>query len=815
MTDLWPLITNRMSDALGLPTADRRFFAVPEGAQRDRRPTDVLLLVSTVITVLVFATRDDDPVGPLETALVDLVVGLPSFLDPVWQIAHDVLRVWAVVLVVVSLWRRRWSLVRDLAATVAFGLGASMVVARIVGGSWPDLSDGLFASDRRLAYPALGLVLCVAVASTASSHLTRPYRYATRWVIGIGAIGAVALGVSTPSGSIGAVALGLATSAVVHLLAGSPAGLPSLGQVRRALAGIGVDAEPRSMSRRVGVVTVRATARDGRELDVKVYGRDAWDGQLLMSLWRFVWYREGGPTLAVTRLQQVEHEAFLTLLAERRGAAVHPVVAAGQDEGGDALLVVERHGIPLRELLGDRPPTARSSDRAAVVTAIWDAVHRLHASGVTHGALDLDRVFVELAADDVPVVRFADLMAGEVEGSVAAVRFDHARVIALTAIVAGTDAAVAAARDALGEEFLADASSYLQPAAMSNDLRRDLDSADLELDDLRTAALGATGGQERELQRLRRLTLGRAFMAVLLFVAGNTLVSNLLSVGLDTLWEAFQEASWPIAVAAFFISLLSRPVNAYGLTALAPAPVPLGRLTMLMFAMNFVNLAMPSTAGRVAVNIRFFQRSGVDPTTAVAVGALDGFTGFICQSLLAGSVIVFGLGTLDLALDDAFSFDDWGSIVVILLIVLVVGLVTVAVIPASRAWILTNLRTAWGFVIELIRTPRRLFKALAANLTSELIYSVVLLTVLTAYGQSVRFADVVLVGIGVSLFAGLMPVPGGIGVTEAGLTAGFMAAGVPQATAFAAALTVRLITFYIPPFIGFFALRWLQKRRFL
>ena len=86
---------------------------------------------------------------------------------------------------------------------------------------------------------------------------------------------------------------------------------------------------------------------------------------------------------------------------------------------------------------------------------------------------------------------------------------------------------------------------------------------------------------------------------------------------------------------------------------------------------------------------------------------------------------------------------------------------------------------------------------------------------LAAFDQSVLFPDIVFVGIGVSLFAGLMPVPGGIGVTEAGLTAGFIATGVPAGNGIRRALTVRMITFYIPPIFGWFALRWLQRRRYL
>jgi uncharacterized protein (TIRG00374 family) len=88
-------------------------------------------------------------------------------------------------------------------------------------------------------------------------------------------------------------------------------------------------------------------------------------------------------------------------------------------------------------------------------------------------------------------------------------------------------------------------------------------------------------------------------------------------------------------------------------------------------------------------------------------------------------------------------------------------------------------------------------------------------TVLRAYGQDVSLADVVLINEAVALFAGLMPVPGGIGVTEAALTAGFVAAGVDDATAFAAALSYRLVTFYLPPIWGFVAFRWLQRRRYL
>ena len=44
-----------------------------------------------------------------------------------------------------------------------------------------------------------------------------------------------------------------------------------------------------------------AEAPDGRSLLVKIYGRDAWDGQLLASAWSSLWYRGDTPHLSLGR----------------------------------------------------------------------------------------------------------------------------------------------------------------------------------------------------------------------------------------------------------------------------------------------------------------------------------------------------------------------------------------------------------------------------------------------------------------------------------------------------------------------------------
>jgi glycosyltransferase 2 family protein len=786
----------------GSASGPARLFARPPGAPRFRRPTDVLLLAVTTVTVLVTAVRADQAPSGLEAAVVDVMANLPGLLRPVWQIAVDLLLVYALLLVVAAAFRRQASLLRDVAVSLVAAVAAAVVVGRLALGDWPDLVSG-FVHDDPADFPALGLVAGVTVFSVVSPHVARPFRYAGRGIVTLAALGTAALGIAAPWQTVGALALGWAVAAAVHLAFGSPGGLPSLDDVRLGLAGIGVDGEPIDVHAERGVVRVDAKGPDGTGFDVKVHGRDAWDGQLLVTLWRFLWYRDSGSTLTLSRLQQVEHEAFVTLLAERRGARVAPVVAAGVGSRGDALLVSERVGLGL----------AAAGDEVddGVLEQAWHALDLLHGAGITHGAIEPERVRV--SADGA--VTFSDLASAEVTPPPAETLIDRAQLLVSIAVVVGIERSVRAALAVLGEEGFTPVTSYLQPAAISPALRRQAAAADLDVDALRAAAVAAVGGEEPELQQLRRLSAGRVAMGVLLFIAASALVSSLTDIGLDTILDAVAAASVPILLLAFVIGQTPRVVNAFSLAAAAPTPVPFGRLVTLQFAITFVNLAMPSTAARVAVNVRFFQRNGVGSTAAVTIGALDGFTGFVAQITLLLSVLLLGLGTLELRLDETLTLDGGGGLLVWLLVLLVAVVATVLIVGRLRRALVALVAKVWGTVRPLLRQPARLLTMLAANLAAELLFALCMYTVLRAFGQDVAFADVVVVNVCVALFAGLMPVPGGIGVSEAALTAGFVALGVDEATAFAAAITYRVVTFYLPPVLGVFAFRWLQRQRFL
>ena len=117
--------------------------------------------------------------------------------------------------------------------------------------------------------------------------------------------------------------------------------------------------------------------------------------------------------------------------------------------------------------------------------------------------------------------------------------------------------------------------------------------------------------------------------------------------------------------------------------------------------------------------------------------------------------------------------------------------------------------------VGVLRKPAKVAAMFGGNLGGQLLQACVLGLCLHAFGESAHFSQLILINTAVSLFAGLMPVPGGMGVAEAGFTVGLQAIGVPSAIAISTAITYRLVTFYLPPIWGAAAMRWLRRQDYV
>ena len=711
------------------------------------------------------------------------------------------------MLIVAAVVRGRGALARDLILAPVVSLVLVAVVAAIVMDDGTGIGEVLFDVNGPPYFPPGLLVLATAVMSTASPHLSRPFRNLGRWLIPFQLVGAIMLGAALPSGSSAAIALGLLAAATVHLAVGSPGGRPTASRIRIALADLGVrvdDLAPASMQPE-GVVLFEGTDGEGPLL-VKVYGRDAWDAQLLANVWRLVWYRGAERTVRLSRVELVEHEAFVTLLAERAGARVSHLVTAGSAGRGDALVVVRPLGPTIASQFD--ATEAPSGIDEAMLAGLWREVHRLHDAGITHGRIDLDRVLV--TADGS--LALGDLSSATVTGAREDAAKDRAQVLTLSILLLGEDRGAAVART-FGDDRVVAVLSYLQEAAMPPLIRDELDRHKIDLDDVRTRLAGALGADEQPLTKLRRVTWGSVINLALLALAAFAIITVFGDIDLESFVDALADASWWWLALALVLAQLPRFPSAVSTMGAINRPLPFGPLATKEFALCYVNLAIPSSAARVAINVRFFRRFGVDATTAVSAGVIDSVSGFVVQIFLFLTLFFWSDVDFGITLDTS-DLDGLLTIALIAVAVLVVLVGLVFLLPAWRHRALDILRKARA-ATAVLRNPTKVLQLFGGNLLSQVLFAVALSACVRAFGEELPLSTLVLINTVVTLFAGLLPIPGGMGVSEAGLTLGLTSAGVPNATAFAIAIAYRFTSFYLPPLWGYFCYRWLIKRRFL
>jgi glycosyltransferase 2 family protein len=447
----------------------------------------------------------------------------------------------------------------------------------------------------------------------------------------------------------------------------------------------------------------------------------------------------------------------------------------------------------------------------AVLAGSWRALDLLHRARIAHRRIDTHTV--ALLNGEVGLVDFAGATA---RPTAAQLLTDRAQLLVTTAAVAGSDRAVTAGVESLGAAGVAELVPYLQPAALRGSLRQATKAAGIDLDELRNEAATRVGTEEPGLVRLRRVTWGSLVQAALLLLAALAVLSFATGIDYDQLWGTLQDASWGWILLGFGVAQLPRLTQATATLGSVAADLRFGPVYVLQLATSYMNLALPSSAARLAVNIRFFQRQGITPAAAVTAGAIDSFASTVVQAVLLALLLLFTEANLNLE----FSAPSGGSLAIVAVLAgLVIAAVAAAVLVGRlRRLIVGWVRRFWPEVraaLSALRSSNKIALLLGGSLATELLFAFALGLFALGLGTRISFADLLVLNIGVTLITTIIPIPGGIGVSELGLTVGLAAAGMTDEAALAAVLLYRVSTFYLPPTWGFFALRHLQRNRYL
>lgn len=769
---------------------------------RARRAADATLLVIGVALVIWgLLTRSSS--GGFTESFAQAAADLPSWAHSLLSMIYTLALVYVLAIVVLLTLTHRWSALRDLTIATVIALGLAIAVLAADGSLWPSVLPEI-QQPGAPQFPVLRLAVVTAVLVATTPFLARPLRRIGWLVVVAVSAAALVLAYGSFAGVIGAVGLGMTCGSAVLLGFGSPRGYPDVATVQEALSHLDVACADLRVDRDQswGVRRLIGTRVSPDDIEIKAYGRDAADAQIAARAFRSLLYRGEGQRLPLSRLQAVEHEALVTIMAERVGVTVPQVLAAGRADDEVALLVTSRRGRRLDE-------GASVSDDALV--RLWQDVSRMHQSGISHGSLNGHAVRV---GPDGHVI--TDFAAGSVVGDAAASRLDVARLLFATAAQVGTKRAVAAARQGLGSDGLAESLGYLQLPALGKVDRSAAKKPGALMKELRDAVAEATGVEVPQPVRLRRLGLRQVVMTVLVLMFVTALVPLLAGIDYATLWAELQDANWWLILTAIVVGQTAFLPQALSMMFAVGRSIPLRPMVVLQPAVTFISFAVPGMAGRVAMEGAFLYRYGVAPAASVTKGSIDAFAGFLVQVVLLVIAVLTGALVLvpNSAGDQSQSSWSWWTLAII------IGLAAATVIavwriPALNRRIVPQIRKGWDALAEVLTSPRRAIGLLGANLVVQVLWGFALWLALEALSAPQSLLTCTAVVVGTSLLQGLIPVPGGIGVSEAVIAALLAPLGVSAEISLAAAAIWRVATFYLPAVEGFFAARWLQRNGYL
>ena len=779
---------------------DLALLTPAEPGRRNRRTIDATFLVlaslgTGLAAVAARSARD------IDVELADAIASLLGWAPNFWRAAFVVTLAFAALIVGDVLVRRRWSLARDLLAAVLITAVMASILDRIVNHEWSEAEAHVFSN---WGFPEVRLAGAVVVFAIAGPEMVRPARLLSLWLVGTAALGAVVLGTGLPSQVLGAIALGLGASALVRLAFGSAAGVPPTERVRAALDSLGVAVKDLRISerQRIGATDFVGRSVDGGPIKVRVLGRDAQDTQRLARRWRLLAYRDPPRSAPIGRLEQVEHEAVSTLMAAQADVRVPEVATVGLSPDKDALVVLRQPDIAPLEL-SDAHDVSDGTLRD-----LWQHVARLHAAGISHGRLNAGNVLV---TDEGPML--VDFSAATLGAPQSLLDVDMAELLVACAVLVGPERALQRAIDAGWRDSIERVLPYLQRAALTPHLRDLARSHDVALADLRAAAARAAGTMPPEIVPLRRIRLKDLLLMGAVIFAAYLLISQLADIGFGTIADELRDAEPVWVVIALILAQSTFVPSGISVRGGVATPLPLLPCVVLQSAIKFINLTVPSSAGRVATNLRCLQRMGATRAEALAGGAIDDVSNTLVQAALFALTLPFVGVNIDTS-----QFKGAGPDRRLLLAIgtaLVVSVVLVMAVPKVRARVLPGLRDALVGLWSVARVRRKRLEVFGGGAASELLYATALGATCLAYGVHLNVAELIFVNTSAAVLSSVVPVPGGIGAAEAALSAGLIAMGVDQSTAFAIAITQRLCTFYLPPIWGYFSLRWLARKGFV
>ena len=769
-----------------------------------RRTNDILRVVlsavflAVVITSSVITrTRWDQ----LEKSISRIIGVLsPTQSDVVYLVYGVAILALPFMILIGLILSRQWKMLGPYAAaaTIAF-LALSISGKRIAAPQWHfDLSDRLRTVLAQFLDDPRWIGMLAAVLTVSGPWL--PARWRHWWWTLLLAFVPIHLVVSAivPARALLGLAVGWFVGALVVLVSGTPALEVPLDSTVRALAKRGFIVSALTVVRPAGAgpLMLSATSQD---LDatavIEMYGPHQSSGGALRQLWGKLRLRrmEAAPFQASMR-RAVEHRALMAIAVSDLCVSNTSTITVGALERGWTLYAHKPiRGVSLKQCCSSTP-----------VARVWESLRKLHDHQISHG----DLRDAEITVDDGTVL-FGGFGSAEYGATDNQLQSDIAQLLVTTSALYGAETAVNAAIDALGKDTVLRASRRLTKSAVPKRVRGSVDDPKAVISRSRAAVMRQTHTDKIQAETITRFTRSQLIQLVLLGALVYVAYPFISTV--PTFFNELGKANYWWALLGLVISASTYVGAAGTLWACASGAVAYWKLLITQVANTFAATTTPAGVGGLALSVRLLQKGGMSTVRATTAVALQQSV----QVIVHITLLIFFSAAAGASTDLAHFVPRATMLYLIAGVALgIVG--TFLFVPRLRRWLATDVRPKLKEVssdlIALAHQPKRLGLILLGCAGTTLGSAFALWASVQAFGGDTTFVTVTVVTMVGGTLASAAPTPGGVGAVEAALIGGLAAFGVPAAVGVPSVLLYRVLTCWLPVFVGWPVMRWLTDK---
>jgi hypothetical protein len=435
---------------------------------------------------------------------------------------------------------------------------------------------------------------------------------------------------------------------------------------------------------------------------------------------------------------------------------------------------------------------------------VWESLRTLHGYQISHGDLRGNEITV-----DGGQVLFGGFGTAEYGATDAQLQSDIVALLVTTSALYDAKSTVGAAIEAFGKDTVLTASRKLTKSAVPKRLRKSVADPNGVISSLRTEVKHQTGADQIKTEPITRFTRSQVIQLVLLGALVYVAYPFISTV--PTFFSQLRNANWWWALLGLVISALTYVGAAAALWASADETVSFWRLSIAQVANTFAATTTPAGVGGLALSTRYLQKGGgLSPMRATTAVALQQAVQVIMHLalLILFSTVAGASMNLSHFVPDAT--------VLYLIAGVALGIVgTFLFVPTLRRWLATDLRPKVKELAhdlaEVAREPKRLGLIVLGCSGTTLGAALALWASVQAFGGGATFVTCTVVTMVGGTLASAAPTPGGVGAVEAALIGGLAAFGVPAAVGVPSVLLYRVLTCWLPVFIGWPVMRWLTE----